>query len=194
MLKLFAAYDWIRRRCRSRGFGVQSPFAYWLIRYVIGERDPYYAYDDLRAVVTDIDAKKRKLFELYFRLANYSLASNWIDCGRNPEDCRQYVNAACKKTRFVNIASVQDLSDINTVGIARISIKGNYRELYDTVMTKVNAHSMLIIEDIMHDAETKKFWKEVLADERTGVTFDLYSCGIVFFDKRKYKQNYAANF
>lgn len=33
----------------------------------------------------------------------------------------------------------------------------------------------------------------MMNDSRTGVTFDLYYCGILFFDKR-IKQNYIVNF
>jgi len=34
----------------------------------------------------------------------------------------------------------------------------------------------------------------VTQDKRTGVTFDLYYCGIVFFNKKRFKQNYIVNF
>jgi hypothetical protein len=37
-------------------------------------------------------------------------------------------------------------------------------------------------------------WKEWVQDERVGVTFDLYYCGIVFFDKKRYKFYYVINF
>lgn len=38
---------WVRYR-HSRGFGIHSPSAYRFVTQVLGERLPYYAYDDLR--------------------------------------------------------------------------------------------------------------------------------------------------
>ena len=43
-------------------------------------------------------------------------------------------------------------------------------------------------------AEKKLWWKEVVADERTGVTFDLYDVGLVFFDKSRVKEHRIVNF
>ena len=49
----------------------------------------------------------------------------------------------------------------------------------------------MIVEAIR---KNRAFWREIVADERTGVTFDLYYCGIVMFDKKRHKQNYIINF
>ena len=56
-----------------------------------------------------------------------------------------------------------------------------------------NIRTLLVIEGIGHNAAAKALWQKLLNDNRTGITFDLYYCGIVFFDKR-YKQNYIVNF
>ena len=58
----------------------------------------------------------------------------------------------------------------------------------------MDSKSMMVVEDIHKKQETKEFWKSVVNDERTGVTFDLYYCGIIFFDKKRYKENYIVNF
>ena len=59
---------------------------------------------------------------------------------------------------------------------------------------KVEASSLIILQDIWLDATTKAFWREVQADARCTTTFDLYYCGLVFFDAKRYKKNYIINF
>ena len=69
--RLKRLWIWLRRCSHSRGFGVQSPWAYSFIRYVVSEHYPYYAYDELRQRYAEADAVTRKLAEFYFRLANF---------------------------------------------------------------------------------------------------------------------------
>ena len=52
---------------------------------------------------------------------------------------------------------------------------------------------MLVVEGIGHDAPAADIWRQLTADSRVSVTFDLYYCGIAFFDSR-YKQDYIVNF
>ena len=47
------------------------------------------------------------------------------------------------------------------------------------------------IEDIWRDPQR---WQQIARDTRTGTTFDLYYCGIVLFDTKRYKHNYIINF
>jgi hypothetical protein len=55
----------------------------------------------------------------------------------------------------------------------------------------VEKDTVLVVEEIRRD---RTFWQEIISDEHTGVTFDLYYCGIVMFDKKRHKQNYIINF
>ena len=146
MLQRFRhAFVWMMRIGHCRGFGVQSPTDYWLVRYVINEHWPYYQY----ATLGEGDEwLTRKLGLLYFRLAN------WLQ----PR---------------------------------RLTLDGDYRTRLATIYNKVESHSVLIVEAIR---KNRAFWREIVADERTGVTFDLYYCGIVMFDKKRHKQNYIINF
>lgn len=59
------------------------------------------------------------------------------------------------------------------------------------IYNNVDNRSVVIVEGIQRD---KDFWSEVVADQRTGVTFDLYYCGLVLFDKKRVKKNYIINF
>ena len=81
-----------------------------------------------------------------------------------------------------------------TLELGRMSLTGDYEAFYEQLTHRVDAHSVLVMERIKRDKETKAFWERVKRDERTGVTFDLYYCGIVFFNKKRFKQNYDVNF
>ena len=72
-----------------------------------------------------------------------------------------------------------------------MTLEGNYHESFRQICDMADSHSVLVIEAIYRDWD---FWREVERDARTGVTFDLYYCGIVFFDKSRYKKNYKVNF
>ena len=51
-----------------------------------------------------------------------------------------------------------------------------------------------VIEGIRYTKKMKALWKKIQQDDRTGITFDLYDLGIVFFDRTKIKQHYLVNF
>jgi CO dehydrogenase nickel-insertion accessory protein CooC1 len=59
------------------------------------------------------------------------------------------------------------------------------------IYNKVRENTMVVIDGIHRNKDN---WQKVVSDERTVVTFDLYYCGIVFFDKKRHKQNYIINF
>ena len=163
---------WIRRVHRCRGFGIQSPTDYSFVRYVINEHWPYYAYDQLNGD----DWLTSKLGRLYFRLANWRQPSTMIQ-----DEYQRYWQAGCIETNFVPI--------INKVELARVLVE-DY-DGWEALLSKCDQKSVIVVEGIWRDWER---WHKLEADEKTGVTFDLYYCGIVFFDKNRFKQNYIINF
>ena len=90
------------------------------------------------------------------------------------------LEAGCQKAEFGDSAE-----------LIRLTLDGDYRTRLTNIYNKVEKHSVLIVESIR---KNRSFWREIVADERTGVTFDLYYCGIVMFDKKRHKQNYIINF
>lgn len=70
---------------------------------------------------------------------------------------------------------------------------GDYEKVYDHLAKIANNNSILIIENIKRDKITRCFWKQVVEDSRTFVTYDLYYC-MIFFDSNKCKCNYKVNF
>lgn len=167
---------YLSRLHRSLGFGIQSPTDYDFVCHVVNEHSEYYAYEHLDQLSKGwLD---RKMGRLYFRLANW----------RQPSMMRIdpygiFFMTGCKKTKMV--------PEVQHIELERLEVIGDYRAKMDIIYNKVDDSSVLVIDNICRD---KDFWLEVEKDPRTGVTFDLYYCGIVFFDKRRHKMNYKVNF
>lgn len=182
---------WWRWLCRCkycRGFGVQSPSAYSFIRYVINEHYPYYAYSELEERYEMPGRLQHKLGRLLFRLANY-----W-----QPEKCYSieslyfpYINAGCNKTV---LCTLYDLYDSSTKKLVVIDLDHiDKDELYSSILPFCNASTLLVVLGLNH-GKNKQFWHRLQYSEYTGITYNLYYAGIVFFDKSKYKQHYQVNF
>ncbi len=163
---------WLSRIHRTLGFGIQSPTDYAFVRLVVNEHGLYYAYQELKAD----DWLTEKLGRLYFRLANWRQPQEMI-----PDDYQQWWHAGCHQTRFVNHPQ--------RVELARIDVQD--KEQWEKLCNHADAQSVVVVENI---SSHPKQWHSMQADSRTSVTFDLYYCGIVFFDKRRYKQHYIINF
>lgn len=163
---------WLKRVGHCRGFGIQSPTDYRFVRYVINEHWPYYQY----ALLGRHDEwLTRKVGRLYFRIAN------WLQPSAIESDgYQQYFQAGCRNAKFGDSAE-----------LIRLTLEGDYRSRLVTIYNKVEQNTVLIVESIMNN---RAFWREIVSDERTGVTFDLYYCGIVMFDKSRHKRNYIINF
>ena len=172
---------WFSRIRHSLGFGVQSPTDFWFSRYVINERWPYYQYQELQQQVTGLDHDHRRLCELYLRLANYWQPQTIADV-EGP--AASYLQAGCHRARLVTVGAVQ-------ADMVRLQLTGNYRATLSLILNKVCERTMLIVEDLWRDPT---FWRELQANERVVVTFDLYYCGIVLFDTKRYKQHYIVNY
>jgi len=194
MKRLQMWFVWLSRIRYSRGFGVQSPSAYQFIRYVINEHFPYYVYDDLREDSREVEEISLKLAKLYFRISNWKQSNSWIYYGDCPAIYKKFICAGCKSLEFSEINDVESLNNLNKIDIVTIPYSAQSDEIFVAILEKVCHDSLVIIEGIKRDSRMKHLWKKILSDARCGVTYDLYYCGLVFFDLKKYKQNYVVNF
>ena len=172
---------WVSRITHCRGFGIQSPNDYQFVRYVINEHWPYYQYSTLNDTYRLPD-DRRRLCELYLRLSNHLQPRTILDDSAD-EATSAYLRAGCRKALVS--------PDAPSAELVRLTLTANYRERFTALLTKVSSRSVLVIEEIWKDPD---FWNEVAGNAQTGVTFDLYYCGIVMFDKQREKQNYVVNF
>lgn len=158
---------------RCWGFGIQSPTDYAFVRYVVNEQWPYYAYSQF----DEKDWLAHKLGLLYFRLANWRQPS-WMLF----DDYQSYWASGCKKIHFTDTIT-------NKVELARVDIDDE--ALLHQLLARCDSHSVLVVEGINRQW---KRWKSIQQDAHVGTTFDLYLCGIVFFDISRYKHHYKINF
>ena len=145
------------------------------MRYVINEHEPYYQYKSLGR---GDDWLTRKLGLLYFRIANWLQPEVIVSDGY-----QAYLQAGCQAARLQ--------ADADHADLILLKLEGDSRHRLADIYNKVSERSVLILENIRRE---KALWQEVVSDERTGVTYDLYYCGIVMFDLKRHKQNYIINF
>ena len=172
MNQLTHCFVWLSRAHRCRGFGIQSPTDYSFVRYVINEHWPYYAYEQLHSG----DWLTRKLGRLYFRLANWRQPAVMLQ-----DEYQCYWQAGCRSTAFS--------TRLDKVELARVAIHDSAG--WEQLVSKCDEQSVIVVEHIWQDWQR---WHAIQTDPRTSITFDLYYCGIVFFDKTRFKQNYKINF
>lgn len=184
-------WNWIHRMGYSRGFGVQSPSAYSFIRYVLTEHYPYYAYDELKMRFKSFDHATKKKGRLYFRLANYAQASHWFDYYSAEQPYAAYVHEGCRKTVF---QAIDGKTIPNAFRIARLSMSEDYQAVYEALCKVATDDSILILEGINANKDTKAFWKHVQESQKATRTYDLFLCGIIVFDTSKHKHHYIVNF
>lgn len=184
-------WNWIHRMGYSRGFGVQSPSAYSFIRYVLTEHYPYYAYDELKMRFKSFDHATKKKGRLYFRLANYARASHWFDYHSAEQPYAAYVHEGCRKTVF---QAIDGKTIPNAFRIARLSMTEDYQAVYEALCKVATDDSILILEGINDNKDTKAFWKRVQESQKATRTYDLFLCGIIVFDTSKHKHHYIVNF
>ena len=187
----------MRRLTHCRGFGVQSPSAYRFIRYVINEHYPYYAYDALKERMNKLSKHEQKLGRLFFRLANF-----WqpVCCYCDDSSLMEYAQAGARNMKQFSVSDFMSqylrCSDVSCIPDDSRLLVWIDSDVYGNEMEEIlkNCHSqtLLVVNNIRR--KNHRLWKEIQENELVGITFHLYYCGIVFFDKSVYKQHYEVNF
>ena len=189
------ALVWLGRIGHCRGFGVQSPTDYRFVRYVINEHYPYYIYNDLADEMPEVRGLQRKLCRLYSRLSNYCQASCFIDFEPDTNAYYRYVSAACAATihTVVNKGEVPALESGKTF-LARLDCNENALPVASFLLDKATEKSVIVLQGIKESKNAKRVWRKLADDSRASVAYDLYYCGIIISDKRRYKKKYIINF
>ncbi|MBP5570803.1 MAG: hypothetical protein J6X46_07290 [Prevotella sp.] len=135
-------FVWLKRIGHCRGFGIQSPTDYRLVRYVINEHWPYYQYETLGE---GDEWLTRKLGLLYFRIANWR-QPHMIES----EGFQQYLQAGCWRAKFGD-----------STELIRLTLEGDYRSRLASIYNNVEENTVLIVEAIR---KNRTFWREIVND------------------------------
>ena len=194
MLELRRIIVWLCRIGRCRGFGIQSPWAYRIVRYVINEHYPYYAYGPLSEAYPAGSITTRKLRELCLRLANHVRPRTVVEYGCADAALEAYVKAGCKSAEYVRPAC--ECADGLPVGsgFALIAPCEGFAGAFRSFADGAPDGAVAVLFGIRRNKQARRLWREIVAGRAGVVTFDLYYCGLVFFDKKRFKQNYIINF
>ena len=197
-------WRWLRRCGCSRGFGVQSPSAYAFIRYVINEHYPYYTYQELKERLVHLDRRQHKLGRLLLRLANFWQPEISI-C--NDSLFEDYLRAGRRKVKRVELEHpiqtdhllLKDNLLLNEAwGKKRMMVinleKMGMKEVRTQVLPLCDDQTMLVLLGNLYREKQGEEWHHLQESDYCGITYDLYSLGIIFFDKKKFKQHYRMNF
>jgi len=101
------------------------------------------------------------------------------------------VNIVCdeEQAAFAEIMSHDDKPDIVFLDTNSVS-----SSVIEVLIDHCHSRSVMIVEGIKRSKKARAIWRQIVGDKRTIITFDLYYCGIAFFDTSRYKQNYIVNF
>ena len=197
-------YIWVKRFRHRCGYGVHSPFAFNLITKLFYEKTPYYDY----ATLAEREhregnhmwrcAERTKVKRLLFRLVNWAQPHTVVAAGR-PTAASIYLQAGCLKQQFHAVTTLAELQACNipTIDLLYISCSdqpGFRWQVFDALAARTTSKSVFAVSGINSSVAMKGLWKRMQQDPRTGITFDLYDIGIIFFDKGRFKQHYLVNF
>lgn len=195
---------WIRRRRNTLGYGVQSPGDFYFVRHVLRGKSPYYAYAELHEAVrrsSTKDAPGEELCRLLFRLTDYVHPEVILQVGMASE-LAAYSMALARPTAChiaIDTARTGDdevetfartLQEIGQIELLHVARTPYYKDIVALALPHVCNKTLFVIEGIRESKEKRAWWKGLQQSPLTGVSYDLGTMGLLFFDRTRYKDAY----
>ena len=140
----------------------------------------------------------QKVNRFLFRLVNRVQPDTIIEVGR-PSSTALYLQSAKPSASYLFASDLSELFLDADTSVDFLYLN-DYRnpdlleEAFRGCAHRTTPKSVFVVHGICYSKEMKALWKKWQADERVGITFDLYDVGLLFFDKTKIKQQYIVNF
>lgn len=205
-LTLKRPFVWLARIRYRCGYGVHSPFAFELITELIYERTPYYAYRQLadeqkkQAPVhgKGWNCESKKSNRLLFRLVNRCQPRTIVDAGVLSASSL-YLQAGKAQTEYLFASELSELfleadTPVDFLYLHHYRNPVFVEDVFWVCAARTTPKSVFVVHGIHYSRPMRALWKRLQADDRVGITFDLYDLGILFFDRTKIKQQYTVNF
>ena len=207
--------DWINRQRHNRGYGIQSPSSFFFVTQVLSERLPYSAYPTLEAIAKEEGYPAKRAKEL-FRIANHHAPTNCIAIGSPAIACAMATAKASVTTYCIADTSVAEkadtllhkcgcnvlngnvqeefatvLDEVKEIGMLYIGNIAQRSELLETAIRYTNGNTLIVIDGIHDTSDTEAWWQAIINNPATIVTYDMYSYGLLYFNKERIKQHYT---
>jgi hypothetical protein len=203
---------------RSKGYGVQSPFAYRFVREVLNRRSFFTDNIDKDFLKINHPGYDKEDSELFCRLIHYNNPETLLTLGGSSQYFSSLLCAAIKNDTYGQhdfslmndmepSVSFQMFVSTSRVRLNQILSLDNQHfdfivlparlfdsEFLEWLLCHVKFSSLLLLTNIHACEGAWNNWCELLSDDRVVMTFDLYTHGIVFFDTTKSKMNYKVNY
>ena len=179
-------FIWLKRYRYRKGYGVHSPFAFNFITHVVYQKTPYYKYSLLEGLPKDI-YESEKMKEFLFRLTNYI----------QPHSVYYKTDKDSIFSLFNWVKSDVEVSNSLSADLIYLSLGSNANLIIKELTNShkfITKSTVLVIYGIGYNKEMKSLWQALINDPKSGISFDLYDYGILFFDKSKNKEDYIVNF
>lgn len=214
---------WIWRKLNTAGYGVQSPNDFHFVQHVLREKTPYYGYAILDAIAQRyshaLPCYPMTTNRLLLRLTNHVHPTTIIEVGAGTSAWA--MTTACPTARCVAIASddiptaLQDLlaeypqvevtkgdemaifrqllHEMNEIGILHVAHTSHYQEVVSIALRHVTDRTLFIIEGIRANKAKTDWWHSLQESSDTGISYDLGTIGLLFFDRSRHKETYWIN-
>ena len=160
------------------------------------------------------------IHRLLFRLSNYVHPNTVIEVGAGPSIFAMAM--ACPSARCIAVAPAtehldtmvsmqttfpnveirkddelvlfsQSLHELQAIDILHVGHTSRYREVVEAALPYVTDRTLFIIEGIHDCKEKRDWWKSLQGSPSTGISYDLKSVGLLFFDRTRHKNTYWIN-
>lgn len=143
-----------------------------------------FSSDNGESIFSSLSKRHRRIYQFIYRLCIFSSANNCFVTS-------DFENTVL--TEILGSMNCRIVPYISTSDKIKFSvISPNFIE-YDTLLDHMAANGVLVVYGIRLDRKGLDYWKQLVSDCRTFVSFDLYDLGVIFFDSKMHKRNYCCN-